>query len=168
MAKISIKTKDIDRGWKELVRTVGKLDRTYVQVGLQAGDKGKERKVENGVETIVDSDLDIALIAAWNEFGTDNIPSRPFMRNAFDKNEAELTKRIAAEWAAVIAGRKTAEFSLQLLGQWFQSKIQNEILTGDFVPNAQFTIDMKGSSRPLINTSHMLQSIRYVIKTGGT
>lgn len=168
MAKVNIKTKDIDRGWKELVRQAGKFDRTYVQVGLQAGDKAEKRVIKDGVSTVVGSDVDIALIAAWNEFGTENTPSRPFMRNAFDKNEAELSKRIAAEWAAITAGKKTTEHSLQLLGAWFQNKIQMEITQGDYVANSQQTIDRKGSSRPLIDTGHMRQSIRYVIKTGAS
>lgn len=167
MAKINIKTKDIDRGWRGIVRQAGRLDKTFVQVGLQAGDKAHERVVKDGIESVVESDKDVALIAAWNEFGTKNIPERPFMRNAWDKNEDELYKRIKAEWAAITAGKKTAEHSLELLGAWHQNKIQMEIVNGDYVANAPNTVARKGSSRPLIDTGRMRQSIRYVIKQGG-
>lgn len=167
MTKINIKTKDIDRGWRGIVRQAGRLNKTFVQVGLQAGHKADKRVVNDGVDSVVTSDTDIALVAAWNEFGTNNIPSRPFMRNAWDRHEDELNKRIKAEWAAITAGKKTAENSLELLGAWHQNKIQMEIVNGDYVANAPYTVQRKGSSRPLIDTGRMRQSIRYVIKQGG-
>lgn len=159
------KVKDIDRGWKTLVTKIGKLDRAFVQVGLQAGDKGEKRVKRKGQpDQIVESDEDIALIAAVNEFGSGPIPSRPFMRQTFDKNERELSARVGAEFSAVVSGSKTPQQSLEQLGLWYTYKMQAEVASGDFAPNSPVTIAIKGSSRPLIDTGRMRQSIRHVVK----
>lgn len=165
MAKVNIRIKDIDRGWIGLVKNVAGIGRTYVQVGFQAGDKADERvHSEDGSSSIVRSDVDVALIAAWNEFGTENSPSRPFMRNTAEKKAYELSKRIAAEKKAIFAGKKTIYQSLALLGMWYQTQVQLEMRNGEYAPNAPYTIKQKKSDRPLFDTGRMWQSVRYVVK----
>lgn len=163
-ARVKVTTKDIDRGYKSLVSRVGNLKGAYVQIGLQDGDKADKRVVRGGKETIVKTNTPIAMIAAYNEFGTDLVPSRPFMRNAWEKNEKEVNKRVKAEWNAVLAKGKDPGLSLAALGEWYQSKIQTELTTGEFEPNSDLTIKRKHSSRPLIDTGRMRQSIRYIVK----
>ena len=151
--KATVKITDTDKGWTKIVGEMGKCKRLFVQVGLQAGDKYPE------------TGEDIATIAAQNEFGTAIIPSRPFMRQTFSNRQGELRKHVDAEYDAVIKQKKTTEIALKALGAWYQTQIQNEIVHGDFVPNAQMTIDNKGSDRPLIDTGRMRQSIRYVVRS---
>lgn len=162
-SKLHISTTDKDKGWSKIVGQVGKCDKSFVQVGIQAGD-------------IYQDGTSIADIAYYNEFGTDTIPSRPFMRQTFEKKNVELSKHVAAEYQAVLEGRKTIDFALNLLGAWYQTQIQNEIRDGDWTPNASVTIARKEAKRapgnhdetkPLIDTGRMLASVRYVVKMGG-
>jgi len=44
--------------------------------------------------------------------------------------------------------------------------VQQEIVEGDFAPNAPSTVRSKGSGQPLIDTGHMRQSVNFVIKKG--
>lgn len=159
MAKVRARVtiKDTDRGWKHIKTEIGRLEGLFVQVGVQ--DDGGS--YPNG-ERVVD-------VAAYNEFGTSRIPSRPFMRQTFKKREPELIKHIQAERDAIYAKKKTALQSLRVLGTWYQAQIQAEIRSGDFVPNAPLTVYRKtggtmGQTTPLIDTGRLIQSIRYVIK----
>lgn len=162
MAKIksSVTVTDKDLGLKAIVKEIKKAHSKVVHVGIQSGD-------------LYDDGTSIADIAFYNEFGTHLIPSRPFMRQTFEKRKSELYKRLDAEYAAIVSGKKPALLSLNLLGAWYQQQIQNEILDGDFVPNAPSTIARKEAKRrkgakdpvkPLIDTGRMRQSVRYVIK----
>ena len=44
--------------------------------------------------------------------------------------------------------------------------IQQEIVDGNWTPNAPSTIAKKGSDHPLIDTGLMRQSVHYVVKKG--
>ena len=45
--------------------------------------------------------------------------------------------------------------------------IQRKIVDGTFEPNAPSTIRKKGSSRPLIDTGRMRQSVNFIIRRKG-
>ena len=164
-AKGKVTIKDNDKRYKKFVTSVKALDKVFIQIGLQAGDKADKRVKKKGqADTIIKTDTDIAQIAAMNEFGTDHVPSRPFMRQTWERWLEEMNKHIKAEYEAVIAGRKSAVTSLQALGLWYETKMKMQIVEGDFAPNSPVTENRKGSTRPLIDTGRMRQSIRYVIK----
>lgn len=152
MSRSRVVIQDNDKGWSKIVAEIGKADKAFVQVGVQAGDIYPETG-----ESIAD-------VAFNNEFGTDIIPSRPFMRQTFAKKQEEIKKHVDAEYQAVLDQKKTVEQALSLIGEWYQGEIQQEIIDGGFAPNAQSTIDKKGSSQPLIDTGRLRQSIRYVVK----
>lgn len=103
-------------------------------------------------------------VAIWNEFGTENIPPRPFMRNSIAAHKGEykdLGRQLAKE---VIKGRKTVKQGLEELGLLAASDIQDEITNLREPPLAQVTIDRKGSSKPLIDTGKLRQSVTYEVK----
>ena len=68
--------------------------------------------------------------------------------------------------AAILSG-KSADLILKELGIFQKDLMQAEITEGDFVPNAPSTVRRKGSSKPLIDTGRMRQSVDYVIKPKG-
>ena len=54
-----------------------------------------------------------------------------------------------------------------MLNQWGvkgKSIVQQQITDTTSPPNADYTIAVKGSSHPLIDTGHMIQSTTYVIR----
>lgn len=141
--------KDIDRGWKKILKNLKKEDKSYSKIGIQtdAGDN-------NGVS--------IAEYAAANEFGTDKIPSRPFLRQTYDKNLNKIDLKVISIQNDIYSGKKSFEAGLKELGIWYEGIVKEAIKSGNWQANAPATIDKKGSSKPLIDTGTMRNSIRAV------
>ena len=139
---------------KKFMELLEELDNKEVRIGFQAG----ENKEKDGT--------DICDIAAYNELGTDTIPSRPFLRDSVDNHESEINEMITQMRDYIINGG-TAERVLKKFGIFQKKLIQEEIVSGDFAPNAEETIKRKGSDKPLIDTGRMRQSVNYVIEEKG-
>ncbi len=113
------------------------------------------------------SRADLVDIAMWNEFGTVDIPSRPFMRDSVDKHEAAINHMLTEQKDALLHGA-TAREILNTAGLFQQDLIQTEIEQGDFVANAPVTVRRKGSDKPLIDTGTMKNSVHYQIFKKGS
>jgi len=95
-----------DMGWNRIKRETKALGGKSVDVGLQNdGTMGKD------CETLVSQ------YAYYNEYGTGRIPSRPFMRNAFDQNKADILRTTRKLWDGVMTGRLDANQAAGILGQ---------------------------------------------------
>jgi hypothetical protein len=140
----------LDRGWSKLRRNALGLNGRAVKVGLLANSGSRD-----GV-SIVD-------YAAFNEFGTETIPARPFMRKAADDNEAAAIAYARRLSGLLMAGRLSPDGVLDAMGLWFQARIRTTIRTAFrwAVPNAPSTIRRKGSTRPLIDTGAMHGAVNY-------
>lgn len=139
---------------QQFYRMLAELADKEVRIGFQHGEASE------------DDGTDICDIAAWNELGTEHIPSRPFLRKSVDENEGKINQFLQAE-ARSLASGKTAEMLLNEIGDFQKSLVQEKITEGSFTPNAESTIRRKGSSKPLIDTGRMRQSVNYVIKRKG-
>ena len=139
---------------RRFMQTIKELDDLEVRIGYQHG------------EATEDDGTDICDIAAWNELGTATAPSRPFMRQSVDNNEAQINGFLQTQKQRLLAG-ESAQQVLNSIGIFQKKLIQKTIVDGSFVPNAPATIAAKGSDRPLIDTGRMRQSVNYVIKRKG-
>ena len=101
----------------------------------------------------------IANYASANEFGTDTVPQRSFLRSTVAEHVARLRQNLvnASKAAIDLKGRRgrVAEKAAQELAKAIKDKIRDL----DSPPNAQSTIDRKGSNNPLIETGAMRDSI---------
>lgn len=140
---------------KKLKKELEKLQNIEVRAGFQHGKAAE------------DDGADICDVAAWNEFGTSNMPSRPFIRDAVDNKGDEVAKILQQEMAAVLNGQSTTENLCKRAGLKMKDIIQESITDGDFAPNAASTIAKKGSSHPLIDSGRMRQSVMYVVREKG-
>jgi len=169
--KINTKLKDKDLGWKFILKETKKFSKSYTTVGYFTS---------NGNPT-----TDIATRAIVNEYGatipvtkkmkgfmafkfgvflkkkTIRIPSRPFMKKTFDKNKTLIYKQIYKEYFKITEIKQTAKKALSRLGEWYSGLIKITILKGGFAPNSSFTMKTKGSTKPLIDTAELLNSIRH-------
>ena len=102
-------------------------------------------------------------IAMFNELGTSTSPSRPFMRQSVDKNAEKINRFMKSQLQRIKNGQATAEDVMKAIGTFQKGLVQKEIRDGEFEPNAPSTISKKGSSKPLIDTGHMRQSVNFVI-----
>lgn len=137
---------------ERVIRELDKLNELIVKVGFQQGEASE------------DDGTDICDVAAWNELGTINIPSRPFMRDTVENNENEISDFMKKEVLDIVKNGKTAEQAFKEIGIKVKDLMQQTITEGNFTPNAPSTIRKKGSSKPLIDSGRMRQSVNYVIK----
>ena len=104
----------------------------------------------------------VAAVAAWNEFGTKKTPERPFFRRALAEAEDGIGDIIedGIDPEKMVITLRLAE----TVGQYVQGEIQESITALKEPPNAPGTIRQKGSTNPLIDTTHMRGSVTYVVK----
>lgn len=143
--------REVDHGWKQLRKGLSELNHIVVDVGVQAGDRSSDGH-------------DLASIAAYNEFGTDHIPSRPFMRSSFDENLRKIDAFAQNVIKRAVGSQLSFGQALELVGQKMTGIIQRKIVDGPWTPNAPATIRQKGSDQPLIDTGRLRQSIRHVVR----
>lgn len=139
---------------KRFLKMIKELGELQVRIGFQHG------------EATEDDGTDVCDVAAWNELGTVNMPSRPFLRKSVDENEGKIKSYLKSMKNVMLNGA-SAEEILKEIGIFQKDLIQEKITDGEFAPNAQSTIRQKGSSKPLIDTGRMRQSVNYVIKKKG-
>ena len=159
------RVEDKDLGLNRIIRTLNKdLDGVVVKVGVQAKDKAVRRGKGGSIRN---TDQPLAVIAAIHEFGLGDMPQRSFLRSAYDENLPVIDKMIQRVANGAVFGLGT-NAALNQLGNVVQGMVQRKIVDGPFVPNSPATIKRKKSSKPLIDTGHLRQSIRYVIERKGT
>lgn len=131
---------DIDHGWDRIVKQLDSIkDGAYVAVGV----------LSDSSTWAADAPANLADIATFNEFGAPqaHIPSRPFMRQSFDKNISAITRFQELMQNDVYLGNKTEAEALDALGVFFKGKVQGIFRSGSFKANAPSTIRQKNRSK---------------------
>lgn len=155
-------TKVIDKGWDKILLLLKRSDGAHVNVGVLSDESTWKKPKKHLTST---EDANLASIAAFNEFGSRSIPPRPFMKQSFDKNRTQVNNFIADQYSEVLAGKKTIDGALKLVGVFFEGKVKETIANGNFAANDPKTIRKKGSSKPLIDTGRLRQSISHEVKS---
>lgn len=140
---------DKDQGWGRILRETRKAKSSGVKVGVLSG----AGEYPDGP--------DIVMIAAANEFGSDNVPARPFMRGAADEHRQDINLTKERLWTQVLRGRLTVEQALGMLGSYHQGQVQEYMTALDTPPNAPRTVAEKGDDNPLIDTGRLRRSIEW-------
>lgn len=106
----------------------------------------------------------VPMVAAIQEFGAPKvgIPPRPFFRSMIANKSPEWPKAIAG---LLKANDYDAQTTLAQTGEAIKGQLQQSIVDTNSPPLAQSTIDRKGSSKPLVDTGHMLSSVDYEVKS---
>lgn len=153
-----LKLTDKDKGWDELKQIVLRLSGTpaYCLVGVQ----GREA----AANTQGAPALTISQIASWNEFGNARVPERSFIRACIDEHRPAIQSRATRLGAGVLMQRMTAPQALALLGEYAVGLMKARIAAGIQPANAPSTIKRKRSSKPLIDTGQLRNSITYTIE----
>lgn len=144
---------DRDLGWKAIKRELERAKGREVAVGILQGS--------------VDSEgASIAEYATYNEFGTDDVPSRPFMAMSFDENKADIEADFNRQGKAMVEGKRTANEALTIIGQKHASRVQNTITGRDITPKlADSTIKAKkGSTKTLVDTGAMTNAVQIEVR----
>lgn len=150
-ASVSVKVlKDIDPKALDRLRQRLVGDNRVVNVGVPEG-----KREEDGTP--------VAMIAAVHEFGSPSqgIPERPFLRVAAQRNRQKYVRLNRINLVKILRGQATVDQALGQLGEMAKGDVQTEIRSGVFTPLKEATKKRKGSSRPLIDTGQMVQSIAW-------
>jgi hypothetical protein len=149
--------------WKttQQLKKVGRLDNAKGFVGFNAGQN-----------IFYPDGKALWQVAEDNEFGTINdegfyIPSRPFMKETFNKNRDEYGEMMRTVAKKFLEGSKGARLNMVSMLSIIKSDLQEAILTWDTPPNAPMTIQKKGFDDPLIDTKTMLNNVTYWIDNKG-
>lgn len=134
------------------------------RAGYLSGDKGKLADSDNNPPDVSD-------IALWQEFGTYNIPPRPFIREAQAKANTRCEKAVKA----LLDDGTDMETVTKQIAQLLSEEMKRSIRNGNWAPNAPITVvggwmrnaksgkpffvKGKKSTKPLIDTGNMIQSI---------
>ena len=137
-------TTDTDKGAKHIL---GQLEKG--EVGVEAGlfDPG------------------LAQIGAYNEYGTKDIPARPFIRTTSDNKRSQWDAFMDKELNDLAKGKGTIKSSLVALGADMETDIKKTITDWKSPPNAPSTQKQKrGVDNPLIDTGAMRNSVSFKVK----
>lgn len=99
-----------------------------------------------------------AEIAAYNEYGTETIPMRPFM--------LVTVRREQWRWGKLLGpALKNANFdgqqALEIIGQQIKGDIQETMREWDNPDNAPSTIKKKGFDDPLVDTGKLIDAVAF-------
>jgi len=153
------KVVDVDRGYKKLrawFRREGRRRGSHALVGLRSDGPGGAEHSGGG--------LTVAEIGSVHEFGLGSAPERSFIRATFDDNAEKyvrLSQRLAGRLIDQRGGNVTQ--ALTQLGQVGVADIINRINKGIPPELQEATKERKGSSKQLIDTGQLKQSIDFKV-----
>lgn len=167
----NVEVKDKDLGWKALLERVKQLaaDKTYVKAGVLSAKGAQEHPSHGEAKHITNVQL-----AVIHEFGAPSagIPERSFLRSTFHEKRAAYREMLGKLLKnSVVKGKEDLFHSFALVGQKLSADIKGKFTEGEGIapPLAAETIARKGSSRPLVDTGTLKNSITYaVVKGKGT
>lgn len=107
-------------------------------------------------------DLTMATLGAIHEFGTSDIPMRPWLVPGVEAATQEILDTIEE---GIEEGRDPTQI-LNRVGLVAAGEVQMYITELRTPPNAPSTIAAKGSDNPLIDTGAMRRSVTYQIQRG--
>lgn len=174
---------DKDKGFKAFMEEMKKAkEKPAVKIGVLASSN---EKVESGI--------DLVGYASANEFGTNRIPERSFMRATIDESGPQINRLINFLGQKIAEGKLLLTDALPIVGEFVETKIKKKIGSNLPPPNAESTILRKlskskgkkgnaekvryvkaghgalatGMPKTLIDTGRLRQSIAWQIVDGG-
>lgn len=104
----------------------------------------------------------VAMVAAIQEFGAParGIPPRPFFRSMIAEKSPQWGTQLAG---LLVASDYDATKALKLMGEGMKGQLQQSIVDTNSPPLAPATVARKGSSKALVDTGHMLNSVDYEV-----
>ncbi len=105
-------------------------------------------------------------VGAVHEFGSParGIPERSFLRSTMAERRANFVRLNRKNLRLLVRGETDEARALGELGEYATGQVKRRFVVGPFVPLKASTIARKGSSKPLIDTGALRQSIAWEIE----
>nr|WP_282564429.1 hypothetical protein [Providencia alcalifaciens] len=109
--------------------------------------------------------LSNATIAVAHEFGVpEHIPERSFLRSTLGENKDKAAGLLIQELKSDISQGDFSGRALAIVGEKLSVVVKRKIQSGISPALDSKTVKRKRSSKPLIDTGNMLQSITYEVR----
>lgn len=162
----------VDRGYNAAISEMERLAKYKALVGWPGeGSRLKalvknvlpsaEAKKPKRTATEATSTLTVAEIAFIMEYGSikNNLPPRPIMAKTVARTKNQLVNLQGRSLDSVLAGKVSAEQAMKLLALWFEGELKRSFISETFAPLNPQTVAKKKSTRPLIDSGQLRQSI---------
>lgn len=152
--------------WPMIQAQLRLANKSRVAVGFPGEAPSSRASHGNGMNNVQ--------VALANEVGSAPgvrpvVPSRPFVKQSFDGAKREPFVRNMKKLLKMISqGDMSTLVALERIGRMGETRVKDEIINGQFAPNAPFTVNKKGSSKPLIDSGKMRSSVTYKVRMQGT
>ena len=152
---MDVKFESKDMGKAKIERELRAARKLVALVGIPSDAKRHEDNPNIG----------LAEIAFIMEKGStvNKIPPRPFMQQTRIMNEKKVADLSKKYLSAISTGKMSAMDAIKKLGASYEGAMKKIFFTGSFAPDAPATARRKKSSRPLIDTGLLRQSIKYKV-----
>ena len=149
-----------DKGLDRIGRDLKELGELSVVVGI-VGAKAIMQHPE--------SDVSVATVAMFNEFGTATSPERSFIRSALREGQAEIARKYQQQMTLVVMGKRSPLRALEECGRLGARLVKQKLDAASAwaVPLSLATIKAKGSNVPLRDTDTVREAIGYAVRRGG-
>lgn len=154
--KSSVKVKKGE--WKAIKTKLAKLDKLEVQTGFF-----RNARYVGGDH----HGLPVAQVAAWQEFGINNIPSRPFFSHyMMFQARADIISMMRQMFIAILSKSAFSNTinDLEDIGEKLEKGLMKTIYEWDSPPNVDWWAEEKGFNDPLIHTEQMVNSVEHRVK----
>lgn len=147
-------------GWLERLRKKYAGPEAQLAIGWPKGTSATGVAYPDGTQ--------VALVAAVNNFGSASrgIPARPFLTEGAVLAVKETTPIAEALIPAMNAGKIDRAGILKHMGPVAVDAVKGKLTDGPWEALSPATEKAKGSTRPLIDTGLMRNSITYIVREG--
>lgn len=154
--EITVRTLDRDFGAEELRKLFADAGNPYALAGIrQEAGVYDDRGRESG------DPVNVAEVAIVQEFGSldGRIPSRPWVRNAWDANVDRYARQLGTELGKAIDGSQTVVDALDRVILRVEADQVDSLIALEDPPNAPSTLARKApKTNPLVDSGQLLQS----------
>lgn len=161
--------------WKKLEASFKAVRASYVKAGV-LGAKSRSaheqiRGKDKGDRPHKGTALTNAQLASVHEYGLGNSPARPWIGPPFRLNRKRYLERLVKSYRKALKDEQPVLVlrELERLGFLMAADIKNYVtqspLPGVLPANAAITIARKGSSRTLVDSSQMVNSVTHMVIT---
>ncbi len=145
------------KGLRDLISGIRSMGQSKVYVGVPSATNAPH---DGG-------GINMATLAAVHEFGAPSrgIPERSFLRSAIIEGDQKIKDIVAEGVKAYTRQQKKVDLMFyNNIGLFASNLVKEKIVKGPFKPLSDATIKLKGSSKPLIDTGALRQSISWEVR----
>jgi hypothetical protein len=145
----------------QVIAGIRGMDNLVTKVGFPEGGRVASAASQQGEQ--VDDMSELSRIAFTLEFGAPHLGNKkwPFMTKAFQSGRSSVESLTNQLYDRASRNRLETMRALSILGEFHQEQVKEQIRLTRSPRLEQSTIDRKGSSKPLIDTGQMIQSVTH-------